>query len=172
MCKVGLLTRDKTVAPVHVRQKEGIHYITEYRIPHLLILDYLAATYLTSLHALDLTEFMRKLRELIEGTIDDIDEYEYLWYFTVAQNKEVGRAALNVLKQEVDNVDFVIRVAFECHDKGVVTPVTAAILDKRYLSLQESRSFPAYVYSLDTSNTLVSILTTVKTCVIKKEYIS
>ena len=158
MCKVGLLTRDKTVAPVHVRQREGIHYITEYRIPHLLILDYLAATYLASLHTSDLTEFMTKLRELIEGTINDIDKFEYLWYFTAAQNKDVGRATLDVLKQEVDNTDFVIRVAFECHDKGVTAPVTAAILGKRFLCLRESRSFPAYVYSLDTSSSLVSIL--------------
>ena len=173
VCKVGLLTRDKTVAPVHVRQKEGRHYITEYRIPHLLILDYLAATYLTSLHTSDLTKFMTKLRELIEGTIHDIDKFEYLWFFTVAQNRDVGRAALDVLKQELNNVDFVIRVAFECHDKGVTAPVTAAILDKRYLLLRESRSFPAYVYSLDTSSTLVSILLiTVETCAIKKKTFS
>ena len=156
VCKIGLLAEDKTVAPVHVRQKEGIHYITEYRIPHLLILDYLAATYLASLHTSDLTDFMAKLRELIEGTIYDIDKFEYLWYFTVAQSKDIGRAALDVLKQEVDNVDFVIRVAFECHDKDVTAPVTAAILDKRYLLLRENRSFPAYVYSLDTSSALVS----------------
>ena len=154
VCKIGLLTRDKTVAPVHVRQKEGMHYITEYRIPHLLILDYLAATYLASLNTSDLT---KKLRELIEGTIHDIDKFEYLWYFTVAQNKDVGRATLDVMKQVVENIDFVIRVAFECHDKGVTAPVTAAILDGRYLLLQESKSFPAYVYSLDTSSTLVSI---------------
>ena len=167
VCKIGLLTRDKTVAPVHVRQKEGMHYITEYRIPHLLILDYLAATYLASLNTSDLTE---KLRELIEGTIHDIDKFEYLWYFTVAQNKDVGRATLDVMKQVVENIDFVIRVAFECHDKGVTAPVTAAILDGRYLLLQESKSFPAYVYSLDTSSTLVSILLiTVETCAIKKK---
>ena len=158
VCKVGLLTRDKTVAPVHVRQKEGIHYITEYRIPHLLILDYLAATYLASLHTSDLSEFMTKLRELIDETFGDIDKFEYLWYFAVAQNKDVGRATLDVLKQELDSVDFVIRVAFECHDKGVTAPVTCAFLDRRYLKLVESRSFPAYVYSLDTSSTLVSII--------------
>ena len=157
VCKVGLLTRDKTVAPGYVRQKGGLHYITEYRIPHLLILDYLASTYLASLHTSDLTEFMTKLGELKEGTVHDIDKLEYLWYFTVAQNKDVGRATLDVLKQQGDNTDFVIRVAFECHDKDVTTPVTAAILDKRFLLLQESRSFPAYVYSLDTSSTLVSI---------------
>ena len=101
---------------------------------------------------------MTKLRELIEATIHNIDKFEYLWYFTAAQNKDVGRATLDVLKQEVDNTDFVIRVAFECHDKGVTAPVTCAILDRRYLQLEESRSFPAYVYSLDTSSTLVSII--------------
>ena len=153
-------------------QKEGRHYITEYRIPHLLILDYLAATYLSSLHTSDLTNFMTKLRELIEGTIHDIDKFEYLWFFTVAQNRDVGRAALDVLKQELNNVDFVIRVAFECHAKGVTAPVTATILNKRYLLLRESRSFPAYVYSLDTSSTLVSIilLITVETCAIKRRH--
>ena len=92
VCKVGLLTRDKTVAPMHLRQTEGKRYITEYRIPHLLILDYLAATYLASFHTSDETEFETKLRELIEGTIDDIDRFEYLWYFTVAQSKDVGRS--------------------------------------------------------------------------------
>ena len=158
VCKIGLLTSDKTVAPVHIQKNEGIHYITEYRIPHLLILDYLAATYLASLHTWDLTEFMTKLRELIEGTTHNIDKFEYLWYFTAAQNGDVGRATLDVLKQEVDNTDFVIRVAFECHNKDVTAPVTAAILDKRSLRLQESRSFPAYVYSLDTSSSLVSML--------------
>ena len=156
MCKIGLLTRDKTVAPVHVRQNEGIHYITEYRIPHLLILDYLAATYLTSLHTSDLTEFMTKLKELIEGTIHDIDRFEYLWYFTAAQGKDVGWATLDILKQEVDNIDFIIRVAFECHVKDVTGPVTKMLLNKRFLRLEEKRSLPAYIYSIDTSETLVS----------------
>ena len=170
VCKVGLLTRVKTVAPLHVRHEKGRRYLTEYRIPHLLILDYLAATYLNSLHTSDLTEFMTKLKELIKATIHNIDKFEYLWYFTVAQNKDVGRATLDVLKQEVDNTDFVIRVAFECHDKGVTAPVTAAILSKRYLCLRESRSFPAYVYSLDTSSSLVSILFRhAERCALKKK---
>ena len=158
VCKVGILTRVKTVAPLHVRQETGMRFLTEYRIPHLLILDYLAATYLASLHTSDLTEFVTRLRELMKRTVDDIDKFEYLWYFTVAQSKDIGRATLDVLKQVVDDADFVIRVAFECHDKNVTAPVTAAILDKRYLRLQKNRSFPAYVYSLDTSRTLVSIL--------------
>ena len=156
VCKVGLLTRDKTVAPMHIRQNEGRHYITEYRIPHLLILDYLAATYLTSLHTSDLTAFLTKLNELIEGTIHDIDRFEYLWYFTAAQGKYVGRATLDMLKQTVDNIDFIIRVAFECHVKDVTSPVTKMLLNKRFLRLEEKRSLPAYIYSIDTSETLVS----------------
>ena len=33
VCKVGLMTRDKTVAPLQIRQKEGRRYIVEYRDP-------------------------------------------------------------------------------------------------------------------------------------------
>ena len=40
VCKVGLVTKDKTVAPMQMRQMEGRRYIVKYRVPHLLILDF------------------------------------------------------------------------------------------------------------------------------------
>ena len=156
VCKVGLVIKEKTVAPMQVRQREGKRYVTEYRIPHLLMHDHLAATYLESLYSKSPSEFESKLKMLLEGSKDNIDRFEYLWYFTAAQGKAVGKAVLNVLKQEVDNTDFIIRVAFECHNKEVSAPVTKDLLGKRILCLEEKRTLPAYLYSMDTSRTLVS----------------
>ena len=154
-CKVGLVIKEKAIAPIQVRQREGKRYVTEYRIPHLLMHDHLSATYLKSLYSTSPSEFERKLDVLLEGSKDDIDRFEYLWYFTVAQGKEVGSATLDFLKQEVDNTDFIIRVAFECHKKEVSAPVTRDLLGKRILRLEEKRTLPAYLYSIDTSRTLV-----------------
>ena len=156
VCQIGLVTRDKTVAPMQVRQMEGRRYIVEYRIPHLLILDFLAATYLASIQHANAPEFEDKLKELIAGSRSNIDKFEYLWYFTAAQGKDVGRAVLDVLSQEVANREFIVRVAFECHDKDVITPVMRTVLSNRALRLKEKRSLAAHLYVLDTAPSLVS----------------
>ena len=157
VCKLGLLTRDKTITPLNIRQREARRFITEYRIPHLMILDYLAAFYLTSLHAKSLPEFKSKLQTLIEGSRDDIDKFEYLWYFAVSQNKSVGRATMDVLSKEVKNTNFIVRTAFECHDKDITAPVMKLHLGETALRLDEKRSLPAYLYCLDTFQALVSV---------------
>ena len=157
VCQVGLVTRDKTVASMQVRQKEGRRYIVEYRIPHLLILDFLAATYLASTRGARKPEFETKIKELIAGSRDNIDKFEYVWYFTAAQGNNVGRALLDVLSQEVANRDFIVRVAFECHDKDLITPIMRTVLSNRALRLEEKRSLAAHLYVLDTAPSLVSV---------------
>ena len=157
VCKVGLVTRDKTVAPMQVRQMEGRRYIVEYRIPHLLILDFLAATYLASIQHANPPEFEGKLKELIAGSRSNLDKFEYVWYFTAALGKDVGSAVLDVLCQEVANRDFIVRVAFECHDKDIITPIMRTVLRTKALRLEEKRSLAAHLYVLDTAPSLVSV---------------
>ena len=155
-CDVGIVTREKKLAPVHVRRGQGNLHEIEYRINHMLLLDFLAAKYLASVH-LNIPVFETHLEELISASKDDIDKFEYLWYFTVAQGKNIARTVLDILKQEVDNTDFIIRVAFECHDKEVAAPVTRTRLG-RALRLKEKRSLNAHVFALDACTSLVSAI--------------
>ena len=86
-----------------------------------------------------------------------LSKFQYLWYFTVAQGREIAILILDILKEEVDNRDFIIRVAFECHDKEVAAPVTRTLLG-RALRLQEKRSLNAHIFALDACTSLVSAI--------------
>ena len=154
-CDVGIVTREKKLAPVHVRRGQGKLHETEYRINHMLLLDFLAAKYLASVHSQNVSAFETYLKELISASKDDIDKFEYLWYFTVAQDKDIAISIIDILKEEVDNTDFIIRVAFECHDKEVAAPVTRTLLG-RTLRLKEKRSLNAHIFALDACTSLVS----------------
>ena len=122
----------------------------------MLLLDFLAAKYLASVHSSSQHEFINKLIDLLTASKDDIDKFEYIWYFVAAQGKDVAKTTLDILKQEVDNRDFIIRVAYECHDKKVSAPVTRILLRNKALRLTEKRSLNAHVFALDTSASLVS----------------
>ena len=100
-------------------------------------------------------EFTTYLKELISTSKDDINKFEYLWYFAVAQGKDIAIAIIDILKEEVNNTDFIIRVAFECHDKEVAAPVTRSLLG-RTLRLREKRSLTAHIFALDACTLLVS----------------
>ena len=154
-CDVGIVTREKRLASADVRRGEGKLYETEYRINHLLLLDFLAAKYLASVHSRNVPEFTTYLKELISASKDDINKFEYLWYFAVAQGKDIAITIIDILKEEVDNTDFIIRVAFECHDKEVAAPVARTLLG-RTLRLKEKRSLNAHIFALDACTLLVS----------------
>ena len=64
-CDVGIVTREKKLAPVHVRRVQGKLHEIEYRINHMLLLDFLAAKYLASVHSQNVHAFETHLKELI-----------------------------------------------------------------------------------------------------------
>eukprot|EP00057_Strongylocentrotus_purpuratus_P018140 XP_011672614.1 PREDICTED: uncharacterized protein LOC100889807 [Strongylocentrotus purpuratus] len=152
-CEMGILTREKRVAPVHLRMQDGKRYQVECRFPHMMFQDYLAALHLASLHHDDPDEFERRLRhELLEE--EHPDRFEYLWYFTVSRGREVGATTLRVLSETVDDTDFIFRVAFECQDKEITSPITRAAVKNNSLRVPKERSFAAHIHSLDTVETL------------------
>ena len=151
VCKIGLVTRDKTKASLVTRQRESRSHTIEYRIPHLLILDYLAAVYLASIHHVSPPEFESNLKKLIAGSRNNIDKFEYLWYFTVGQSSAVGKKALDVLLHEIDNRDFIIRIAFECCGKDVAIPAMKMLLSFRALRLAKRMSLAAFLYATENS---------------------
>ncbi|XP_030840835.1 NACHT, LRR and PYD domains-containing protein 3-like [Strongylocentrotus purpuratus] len=154
-CEMGILTREKRVAPVHLRMQDGKRYQVECRFPHMMFQDYLAALHLASLHHDDPDEFERRLRhELLGDEEEHPDRFEYLWYFTVSRGREVGATTLRVLSETVDDTDFIFRVAFECQDKEITSPITRAAVKNNSLRVPKERSFAAHIHSLDTVETL------------------
>ena len=154
--RVGVLTREKIVVPMHIRHKTGVRFKWEYRVPHALLQDYLGAVYLSALFHKDEAEFRRRLKEdLLSQSRNNIDRFEYLWYFIAAQDPQVAKATLDILTREVDNVDFIIRLAFECHNKDVIAPFTKVLLENKTLRIDEKRSLAAHLYVLDTSQAVV-----------------
>ena len=156
-CKVGIVTRSAKVASLETRQRERRRYTVDYRIPHRLILDFLAASYLASVHEGNSPDFNSKLRKLVEISKDDIERFKHVWYFTAAQGRDIGKATLDFLLQEVHNRgDFILRVAFECHDKDIIAPAISTLLKNKSLRIKGKRSLAAYLFALDLSPSLVS----------------
>ena len=120
---VGIVTKEKRVAPVHIRQQEGKTHLVEVRFPHKLLQEYLAGEYLSSLYEESPTEFTRIL---VDKILPNHGEYRYLLYFTAAHGGGAGRAVMKALCEtytEQDHELFIVDVAFECNDKYALAPV-------------------------------------------------
>ena len=120
---VGLVTKEKRVAPVHIRQREGKTHLVEVRFPHKLLQEYLAGEYLSALYE----ESPRELTSILKDKIlPKYYEYMYLLYFTAAHGGGAGRAVMKALCEtytERQHERFIMDVAFECNDKYALAPV-------------------------------------------------
>ena len=148
-CEVGVLSSKKKLAHSDTRQKDGTEHISEISFPHKLMQEYLAGYYLASLYRENPTEFEKLLKD--NNVLEEYNEFRYLLYFAVAHGKGDGRAGIRLLKYlcevlgtdlklnmddqtivasyyraDVINpwVDFLVDVAFECHNKEAVGPLT------------------------------------------------
>ena len=144
-CEVGVLSLKKKFAPSDIRQKDGTEHISEVSFPHKLMQEYLAGYHLASLNREKPTEF----EKLLKDALDTYEEFRYLLYFTAAHGKRAEQADRHLMyslrevfgtdlkpsrdyprdltyyRENVVNprVDFLVDVAFECHDKEAIGPV-------------------------------------------------
>ncbi|XP_030834743.1 NACHT, LRR and PYD domains-containing protein 3-like [Strongylocentrotus purpuratus] len=118
-CEVGILSMEKK------------QFIQEFSFPHKLLQEYIASFYLASLFHEDCREFNRILADTL---LVDYKEFRYVFYFTAAHGGEVGKSVLEALCNKVDDMKFIIQVAFECHDSEAIDPVRNLLKTKTYLS--------------------------------------
>ena len=120
---VGIVTKEKRIAPLHIRQREGKTHLVQVRFPHKLLQEYLAGEYLSALYE----ESPRELTSILEDKIlPNHGEYRYLLYFTAAHGGGTGRAVMKALCEtytERQHERFIMDVAFECNDKYALAPV-------------------------------------------------
>ncbi|XP_071482292.1 NLR family CARD domain-containing protein 4-like [Diadema antillarum] len=134
VCEIGVLTREERLVRRRENNRRRTEIVVEYQIPHKLFLEFLAGEHLAWLYGSNREEFNR----INSVVMKDYLSFEYLLYFTVAQNKEVGTDVIISLCQMydpdiiqyVDDDDddddynaFLIDVAFECHEKDALEPM-------------------------------------------------
>ncbi|XP_072174670.1 uncharacterized protein [Diadema setosum] len=137
-CEIGVLTREERFVCRRENNKRKKKLVVEYRIPHKLFQEYLAGMHLASLYESNQEEFNRLNMQLMK----DYRSFQYLLYFAVAQNKEVGRAVLGSLSKIRDGShagydlqNFLVDVAFECHIPDALQPLTSVLNRKSHLRI-------------------------------------
>ena len=162
-CEIGVLSSKKKFARSDTRQKGGTEHISEVSFPHKLMQEYLAGYYLASLYRENPKEFEKLLEEKV---LDNYDEFRYLLYFTAAHGKGDVKAGKHLMKSlckalgtSIRNttyttanvvgsrVDFLVDVAFECHDEKAIRPVIDLLRRVEYISLSETTQGNKHMWS-------------------------
>ncbi|XP_072163231.1 uncharacterized protein [Diadema setosum] len=152
VCEIGVLTKVERFVCCRENNRRKTKNVVGYRIPHKLFQDYIAGIHLASLYESNREEFNHLLSKLLE----DYRLFTHLFYFTVAQNKEVGRAVLLSLCKvdDVDRIspysdpceyhghqmifDFIVDVAFECQEIDALEPVILALNKMSSLTIKDA----------------------------------
>ncbi|XP_071505968.1 NACHT, LRR and PYD domains-containing protein 3-like, partial [Diadema antillarum] len=98
VCEIGVLTREERLVRRRENNRRRTEIVVEYQIPHKLFLEFLAGVHLAWLYGSNREEFNR----INSVVMEEYESFEYLLYFTVAQNKEVGRNVIASLCQTYD----------------------------------------------------------------------
>ncbi|XP_041466195.1 uncharacterized protein LOC121416785 isoform X2 [Lytechinus variegatus] len=130
-CKVGVLSQENKLSSIH--DKSSPYLQSTFYFPHKLFQEYMAAVYLASLYESDCTEFKRLIQEVV---LPRKEEFRYLLYFTVSQDKTIANYITKCLlpqypqSQYEEEMNFLVDVAFESQDED-----TSAMLRNSVSSL-------------------------------------
>ena len=131
--------------------------------------EYLAGYYLASLYRENSTEFEKRLRDKV---LPKYEELKYLLFFTAAHRKEDGQPGKHLMDylcealgtniintssttdilRGVSNVvnshvDFLVDVAFECHNEEAIRPVIDLLRRVEYISLSDTTQGNKHMWS-------------------------
>ncbi|XP_063971350.1 NACHT, LRR and PYD domains-containing protein 12-like isoform X2 [Lytechinus pictus] len=119
-CKVGLLSQENKLSSIHDKSSPFLQSTIFF--PHKLFQEYMAAVYLVSLYDSDRIEFNRLIEEVV---IPRKEEFRYLLYFTVSQDKTIAKYTTKCLLQQyaqskgddARKMNFLVDVTFERQDE-------------------------------------------------------
>ncbi|XP_030841781.1 NACHT, LRR and PYD domains-containing protein 9-like [Strongylocentrotus purpuratus] len=164
-CRVGILSQEDRITTSMDIHKRNSHVQLPVFFPHKLFQEYMAGVHLASLYESDRNEFNR-LIELV--VLPRKEEFRYLLYFTVSQNKGIATHVLNSMLQGLDidvgiespfnvgsafgslqytdvgrEISFIVDVAFESQDPDVATLVKDRVSSEA-ITLTISRNMTAH----------------------------
>ncbi|XP_030834578.1 uncharacterized protein LOC115921337 [Strongylocentrotus purpuratus] len=132
-CRVGILSQEDRITADTDTHERNSHVQLPVFFPHKLFQEYMAGVHLASLYESDRDEFNRLIDQIV---LPKEEEFKYLLYFTVSQNKSIATYVINSMLQELSvkaskiEIDFIVDVAFESQD-----PDVAALVKDRVSSL-------------------------------------
>ncbi|XP_030833368.1 NACHT, LRR and PYD domains-containing protein 12-like isoform X2 [Strongylocentrotus purpuratus] len=133
-CRVGILSQEDRITTSMDMHKGNSYVQLPVFFPHKLFQEYMAGVHLAFLYESDRNEFNRLIEQVV---LPRKEEFRYLLYFTVSQNKSIATHVMKSMLQGVYRDSFAIRreltfivdVAFESQD-----PDVAALVKDRVLS--------------------------------------
>eukprot|EP00057_Strongylocentrotus_purpuratus_P014955 XP_011669429.1 PREDICTED: uncharacterized protein LOC105440684 [Strongylocentrotus purpuratus] len=136
-CRVGILSQEDRITSSMDIHKRTSHMQLPVFFPHKLFQEYMAGVHLASLYESDCNEFNRLIEQVV---LPRKEEFRYLLYFTVSQNKSIATHILNSMLQILKNLTFdidvgrefpfIVDVAFESQDTDVAALVKDRVSSK------------------------------------------
>ncbi|XP_030836766.1 uncharacterized protein LOC105437866 [Strongylocentrotus purpuratus] len=127
-CRVGILSQeDRITADMEPHERHSHVQLTVF-FPHKLFQEYMAGVHLASLYKSDRNKFNRLIEQVYPRRKE---EFRYLLYFTLSQNKSIATHIMNSMLQGVNRhfldmdkeLPFIADVAFESLDPDVAALV-------------------------------------------------
>ena len=127
-CRVGILSQEDRITTSMDIHKGNSYVQLPVFFPHKLFQEYMAGVHLASLYESDRNEFTRLIEEVV---LPRKEEFRYLLYFTVSQNKSIATHVMKSMLQGVNRnslakgkqLPFIVDVAFESRDPDVAALV-------------------------------------------------
>ncbi|XP_030841985.1 uncharacterized protein LOC105439837 [Strongylocentrotus purpuratus] len=151
-CRVGIMSQEDRITTSMDIHKRNSHVQLPVFFPHKLFQEYMAGVHLASLYESDRNEFNMLIEEVV---LPRKEEFRYLLYFTVSQNKSIATHVLNSMLQGLDidvgrespilvgdpcwvqlptdagkELSFIVDVAFESRDPDVAALVKDRVSSK------------------------------------------
>ncbi|XP_030841986.1 NACHT, LRR and PYD domains-containing protein 3-like [Strongylocentrotus purpuratus] len=154
-CKVGILSQEDRITTSIDIHKRDAHVQLPVFFPHKLFQEYMAGVHLASLYESDRNAFNMLIEQVV---LPRKNEFRYLLYFTVSQNKSIATYILNSMLQGLDidvhvgrelpiivgyyadvsrldiavgrELSFIVDVAFESQDPDVAVLVKDRVSSK------------------------------------------
>eukprot|EP00057_Strongylocentrotus_purpuratus_P025377 XP_011679851.1 PREDICTED: NACHT, LRR and PYD domains-containing protein 3-like [Strongylocentrotus purpuratus] len=123
-CRVGILSQEDRITADTDTNERNSHVQLPVFFPHKLFQEYMAGFHLASLYESDRNEFNRLIEQVV---LPRKEEFRYLLYFTVSQNKSIATHVVKSMLQDKyinrwasqKQIDFIVDVAFESQDPDV-----------------------------------------------------
>ena len=150
-CRVGILSQEDRITTSIDIHKGNSHVQLPVFFPHKLFQEYIAGVHLASLYESDRDEFNSLIEQVV---LPRKEEFRYLLYFTVSQNKSIATDVVSSMLQGLrmrewrmlgGNVPFIFDLAFESQD-----PDVAALVKDTVSSLE----IEVAIYSFTTAHTV------------------
>ncbi|XP_063971360.1 uncharacterized protein LOC129263461 [Lytechinus pictus] len=149
-CKVGVLSQEKKLSSIH--DKRSPYLQSTFFFPHKLFQEFMAAVYFASLYDSDRTEFNRLIEEVV---LPRKEEFRYLLYFTVSQDKNIAKYTTKCLLQQYtqskgddaqEKMNFLVDVTFESQDEDTNAMLQNSV-SSLSIDLKDTHTIAGYAFT-------------------------